>query len=137
MKLSHLLIASLFLSGACQNENDNTRPVDDLGTGRQFIRMSLNGDYEKAEALLLKDSSSNNLSLYKSWEAMDQKLSRDEKRNYREADIMIKETRVLGGDSGTVISYYNSYDKKPAAIKVVKKDGQWWVDFTYTLLPQK
>lgn len=137
MKLSRTAIAFAFLLGACQGGDEDTRPADDLGTGRQFIRMSLNGDYEKAEALLLKDSSSNNLSLYKSWEAMDKKLPRDEKRNYREADIMIRETKTLGGDSGTVISYFNSYDKKPAAIKVVKKDGQWWVDFTYTLLPQK
>ena len=55
-------------------------------------------------------------------------LDRDQLRN---ASIVINEIDNVN-DSVTVINFLNSYDNKPAVLKVIKHNGQWLTDLKYT-----
>ncbi|RYD73332.1 MAG: hypothetical protein EOP53_20290 [Sphingobacteriales bacterium] len=117
----------LFLFAACGQ--GDTRPSTALDTGRDFIRASLNGDFKKAERLLINDAE--NVQLFDSYKRYYEKMPADLKANYRNASYEINKFLEVD-DSTTIINYSNSYMKKPMDIKV-KKDGEvWGVDFKYT-----
>ncbi len=67
------------------------------------------------------------------------KVSRDynqysekDKNGYSEASITILQIMDVVADSVLVINYSNSYINRPQKLKVVKYNGEWKVDFTYT-----
>ncbi len=116
----------LFLLAACNNDD---RPTTALDTGREFIRASLNGDFKKAEPLLVNDAE--NKQLFDSYKRYYEKMPADLKSNYRNASYEINKFLEVD-DSTTIINYSNSFMKKPMDIKV-KRDGDVWaVDFKYT-----
>jgi hypothetical protein len=123
--LLSILIVSL---PGCNEKKD--RPDDALGTARAFIRASLDGNYEDAKELMLKDSINlfelNQLSLRYS-----QQLSVAEKEGYKNASIIIHSVDQVN-DTIVVVNYSNSYKQKKMPIKVILKEGDWQVDLNYT-----
>lgn len=120
-----LLLAVIF---SCNNEKED-KPATALDTGRAFIRASLDGNFEAAEKLLLRDSQ--NIQLFDSYKMYYGRLSDEKKKNYRSASYEINKY-LEADDSTTIINYSNSYMHKPMEIKVVRKNKSWQIDFKYT-----
>lgn len=118
----------LMLLAGCSPKAE--RPGDGLSTAREFIRCSLDGDYEMAESLLLKDSI-NLLELKELKERYQTDLSKADKAAFRNASILIHSVDQVN-DSIVIINYSNSYKKKKMPMKVILKDGLWQVDLNYT-----
>lgn len=126
-KLLIIFLASL-LFVSC-NSNSDKRPETALDTGRDFIRASLDGDFKKAENLLLKDSQ--NLQLFDRYKNYYKNLPEEKKQQYKTAEYNINKLTDVN-DSTTTINYSNSYMKEPMDIKVVRTNKEWGVDFKYT-----
>ena len=128
--IKKILTGILFLTMlySCNTEKEN-KPETALDTGRAFIRASLDGNFETAEQLLLKDSQ--NLQLFDSYKMYYGRLSDEKKKNYKSASYEINKYLDLD-DSTTIINYSNSYMHKPMEIKVVRRNKEWGIDFKYT-----
>lgn len=105
------------------------KPEDGLDAGREFLRAVLDGDYKKGELYVIPEEE--DLRLYKRYTEYMRKRPGKELIELKQASIIINKVEEFG-DSVQVINYSNSYSKKPSDIKVVRKDGEWWVDFSYT-----
>lgn len=125
-KIFVLFVAMGFLY-AC-NSGKESRPATALDAGRSFIRASLDGDYETAENLLLKDTM--NMQLFESYKKLFARLPQEKKKAYRDASYQINKYLDVD-DSTTIINYSNSYMNKPMEIKVVRKNEEWSIDFKY------
>ena len=128
-KFSPLYIVALLIClFSCQSSQEK-KPVTAMDTGREFIRASLNGEFDAAEKLILKDSQ--NVQLFESYKTFYQRLPQDKKDHYKKASYEINKYLDLD-DSTTIINYSNDYMNKPMDIKIVRKNKSWWVDFKYT-----
>jgi hypothetical protein len=121
------LIAALFFS--CNDPVGFKKPEDGLDAGREFVRAVLDGDYKKGELYVIPDD--DDLRLYKRYTDYMRKQPGSELIELKQASIIINKVEEVS-DSIQIINYSNSYTQKPMDIKVVKKDGEWWVDFSYT-----
>lgn len=121
------LLASLILS--CNNPAGFSKPEDGLDAGREFIRAVLDGDYKKGELYVIPEEE--DIRLYKRYTEYMRKRSGKELIELKQASIIINKVEE-SGDTLQIINYSNSYTKEPIDIKVVKKEGEWWVDFSYT-----
>lgn len=126
IKLFFFLIAISF--AACNNSPE-VRKTDPLESGRGFIEASLKGDYDEAKKYLLQDST--NIEYFNGLKDFNSKRSREEKEGYKDANILIDSTQIIS-DSVTIISYSNTYKKKPSKLKMVRQNNEWLVDFKYT-----
>jgi hypothetical protein len=117
-----LLVISVF---ACNNERTFKKAENAQDAGREFIRASLDGDYDKANFYLYEDST--NQFLLGRWKKDYANLSVDEKQKYKDADIMVLNI-TPENDSVTRYKYFNSYKKDTTIIKVLRINGEWLVD---------
>ncbi len=126
-KLVLILLVALSLY-ACQQKRE--RPAEALDTAREFIRSSLDGDYDWARELMIKDS----LNLYE-LDVIEKKyndeMSKKDKEGYKNSSIIIHSIDAVS-DTVVIVNYSNSYKKKQMPVKVIKRDGIWQVDFNYT-----
>ncbi len=109
----------------CHSEPSFTRAEDAQDAGREFIRASLDGNYEKARFYLLGDST--NRLLLQKWKSTYDSLSSEEKLKYRDAEIRPIDIHTLN-DSVTSYKYYNTFKKDTTTIKIVKVNGEWVAD---------
>lgn len=123
-----LLFFTLLIMASCKEKKAKV-PDTALDTGREFIRASLDGKFDKASALLLKDSE--NVQLFESYKVFYEKLPADKKKGYKDASYEINKYLDVD-DSTTLINYSNSYMNKPMEIKLVRKSKVWGIDFKYT-----
>ena len=120
---------------ACNNSEQPpvaNQPENDLDAARTFIRDALDGKFEHARQLMLRDSI-NDQSMdvtERSYEHMPQA----DRIGYRDASIQIHNTKTVADT--TFITYSNSYKNKNQNLKLVKINGQWLVDLKYTLQVQ-
>lgn len=121
-----LLTALLF---SCNDPVGFRKPEDGLDAGREFVRAVLDGDYKKGELYVIPDE--DDLRLYKRYTEYMRKRTGSELIELKQASIIINKVEEVS-DTIQIINYSNSYTQKPMDIKVVKKDGEWWVDFSYT-----
>jgi hypothetical protein len=126
-RLIYSFLAVLIFS--CCNPAGFSKPEDGLDAGREFIRAVLDGDYKKGELYVIPEEE--DIRLYKRYTEYMRKRSGKELIELKQASIIINKVEEFG-DTLQVINYSNSYTKEPIDIKVVKKDGEWWVDFSYT-----
>lgn len=99
---------------------------DAQDAGRQFIRASLDGDFQKARFYLLKDD--DNLYVLQRMETDYNKLDAEGKRNYRDASIRPVNI-VPVNDSVTRYSYWHTSNAKDTVtLKIIRKNGEWLVD---------
>ena len=106
------------------------KPENAIDCGRQFIDAIFKGNFKRARQLTLPDEQ--NLQLLNDRLAKDfrsrSSLDRDQLRN---ASIVINEIENAS-DTVTIINFLNSYDNKPAVLKVVNRNGEWLTDLKYT-----
>jgi type IV secretory pathway component VirB8 len=101
----------------------------DVDAARNFIRASLDNDFEKAKAYMLQDSVNN--------EYLDAamrnraNLPHEDNRSYKESSIRIYDIRKIS-DSVSVVNYSNSYKNTKDSLKLVRNNDQWLVDLKYS-----
>jgi hypothetical protein len=110
---------------ACNAGKTFNKAEDAQDAGRQFIRASLDGDYEKARFYLLNDSV--NLLLISKWQQGFDKMDRDTRQQYREANILPINIHAIN-DSVTSYTYSNSFRKDTTTVHIVRVNGEWLVD---------
>jgi hypothetical protein len=124
--LKTILASCLFIFiVACNAGKTFNKAEDAQDAGRQFIRASLDGDYEKARFYLLNDSI--NLLLISKWEQGFDKMDRDTRQQYREASIIAINIRAIN-DSVTTYTFSNSFRRDATTVNIVRKNGEWLVD---------
>ena len=129
--IKKILAAILFvvIIYSCSN-NKKENPSTAIGAGSAFIRATLDGDFTSAETLLLKDTE--NLQLFDVYKIRYERLPAVTKKSYRDASYNINNFKEEN-DSVKFINYSNDYLKKPMDIKIVRVNGNWKIDFKYTL----
>ncbi len=124
MKTILIYCLTVFLF-ACNAGKTFNKAEDAQDAGRQFIRASLDGDYEKARFYLLNDSV--NLLLISKWQQGFDKMSPETRQQYREANILPINIRTIN-DSVTTYTYSNSFRKDTTTVRIVRLNGVWLVD---------
>ena len=126
-KLTFLLLIVLAIVSCKQKEE---RPTDALNTAREFIRSSLDGNYERARELMIQDS----LNLYE-LDQLEKKykteMNDNDKAEYKKASIIVHSVENVS-DTVVIVNYSNSFKKKQMPVKVILRDGIWQIDFNYT-----
>jgi len=110
---------------ACNGGKTFTPAEDAQDAGRQFIRASLDGDYEKARFYLLNDSV--NLLLISKWQQGFDKMDQNTRQQYREANILPINIHAIN-DSVTTYTFSNSFRKDTTTVHIVRKNVEWLVD---------
>ena len=130
MKQFLLFALPIALLISCQeNKKENHKAADAEEAGREFVRASLDGDYEKTKFYLYQDSSNTNLTLLDKWRNDYNKLPEEEKINYKNASIIALEIKPEN-DSTAYYVYTNSFKQKDTTtLRIVKVRGEWLVDF--------
>lgn len=127
MKWSAIILSTLlFLS--CTNNETFVKAEDAEDAGREFIRASLDGNYNKAKFYLYKDSANFNIRLLDKWKQSYEVLNADEKKSYKAASIMPVEIAPSNDSAFYTYTYYNSYKKDTTTIRVLKVNDEWLVD---------
>lgn len=114
---------------SCSNNDVPGTSESDIDAARNFIRASLDNDFDKARSYMIQDSLNNEYLDA----AMRHRASRpkEENRLYKEASIRIFDTRKES-DSVSIISYSNSYRNTKDSLKIVRNNNQWMVDLKYS-----
>lgn len=122
----YLGIALVFVS--CKNESGFRKAEDAQEAGREFVRASLDGDYDKAKFYLLNDSTDTNVMLLDKWKKGYNKLKEEDKVGFKDANIIVLSVTPLN-DSVSSFVYTNTFENKDTTtIKIVKTGGEWLVD---------
>ncbi|WP_315817404.1 hypothetical protein [Paraflavitalea speifideaquila] len=120
------IIALTVTFAACSGSTGYEKAEDAQDAGRQFIRASLDGNYEKAKFYLLKDD--DNLTLLKKQQSNYQKMTNEDKHSFGEASILPIEIQPVN-DSVTNYKYNNSFHPTDTTtIRIVRVDNEWLVD---------
>lgn len=101
----------------------------------KFIRAALDGDYKKAKSFLLNDTTNKQMiEIYEN--NYNNKLTPDDKKAYKTASIrFLKETHKVN-DSVTIVHYSNSYKNIGDSLKIIRMNGQWFIDLNFTFQPK-
>ncbi|MCW3073882.1 MAG: hypothetical protein JWP69_951 [Flaviaesturariibacter sp.] len=128
-KLALIVLAVLFL-GACTNdEKVVTTSESEVDAARNFIRASLDNNFDEAKNYILIDST--NTEYLEAAQRNRAHLSKEDNLKYREASIQIYDTKKVA-DSASIVIYSNSYKNQKDSLKVVRSNGQWLIDFKYS-----
>ena len=112
---------------SCNTEAGYTKAADAQEAAREFIRASLDGNYDKASFYLYKDSAGVNEMLLNKWKTDYGRWSQEDKVGHKEANIIVITTEPTN-DSTLNYIFSNSYKKDTTTIKIVKSKGEWQVD---------
>lgn len=119
----------LFSFTACKTKDKAVASENDIDAARNFIQAALEGNYDKARTFMLNDSV--NVNWMDNMERSYMKNDEETKYNYRKASIHVHNISYPVKDSVTIVIYSNSFKNDHDTLKVVKKNGQWLVDFKY------
>ncbi len=123
----------LFASAAifsCSGDSNNA-PETDIETAGVFMQHIWKLEFNKAEKLLLKDETNNQV--FNRFEQYLKARPKEELDKYKTADFIINDTKPLN-DSVSIINYSGSFNKaEKTDLKVVRKKGQWLIDIKYTI----
>ena len=122
------IIAIIIVVSACESKETYVKAEDAEDAGREFIRASLDGNYEKAKFFLYKDSADFNIRLLDKWRTNYEALAGEEKSGYKSASIKPIEIAPAGDSSSYTYTYYNSYKKDTTTIRILKVNDEWLVD---------
>ncbi len=121
---------ALLLAACGNNEQDPAATAEgDADAARMFVRSALNGNYKDAQRYMLIDST--NLEDLAQAERMYLRDSLMRQRSLRESSIIVHDIKKQG-DSVSIVEFSNSFTKKRQAVKAVRVNGQWLIDFKYT-----
>ena len=127
-------IPTLLLLVSCSGPHSFKKAEDAQDAGREFIRASLDGDYDKATFYLYSDST--NQMLLGKWKKDYDRLDHEDQKKYKDADILPINIQTVN-DSVTSYTYANTYKKDTTTIKVVRINGTWLVDLKEILNAKK
>jgi hypothetical protein len=123
----HLIIVLLPIICSC-SQGSYSKAEDAQDAGREFIRASLDGNYNKALFYLYRDSSDTNVMLLDKQKKNYNQLPEEVKVNYKEASIRALRVEPVN-DSVVNYMYTNSYKPEDTTtIKIVRVNNEWLVD---------
>ncbi|TDX00783.1 hypothetical protein [Dinghuibacter silviterrae] len=124
-KYTYLLLALVAgLWSACHAPY--AKPSDPTEAGRDFINATLKADYAIADGYILQDTL--NQSTYRRYKQQYTSLPDAEKDSYAKASLVIYSVDKPS-DSTAVIDFSNTYKNERSRVFLVRKGGEWWVDF--------
>jgi hypothetical protein len=126
------LLFFLFLVSC--NDKSYKKAEDAQDAGREFIRASLDGDYDRADFYMLQDTT--NRLLMKKWRNDFERIDGDTKKKYKDASILVIDVHPVN-DSITSYTYSNSYMRDTTTISIVRIKGEWLVDLKEILNNKK
>jgi Domain of unknown function (DUF4878) len=132
--LKKILFPALLLLAACNNSHTFKKAEDAEDAGREFIRASLDGNYEKASFYLYADST--NKMMFSKWKKDYDRMSPEVQQKYKDAEIRILHIDKIN-DSATTFTYTNSYKNDTTTVRIVRMDGDWLVDLKEILNHRK
>ncbi|MCU7552501.1 hypothetical protein OCK74_25505 [Chitinophagaceae bacterium LB-8] len=133
---SVLFFSFLFLQFfcACKNSPDRSDTTqtseNDVDAARNFIRLALDGKYDRAREMVINDSL-NYQFIDQAERYYKQRMDISTRMAYRSASINILSV-VPQNDSVSIVHYSNSFKKQKDSLKVVNIHGQWMVDMKYS-----
>lgn len=127
MKKTFWLFALVVLAACSNTETSYTKATDAQEAAREFIRASLDGNYDKASFYLYKDSAGVNEMLLNKWKQDYSNWTKQDKDGHKDANIIVINTQPIN-DSAMNFIFSNSYKKDTTTIKIVKAKGAWLVD---------
>jgi hypothetical protein len=133
---SVLIFSFLFLQFfcACKNNPDRSDTTqtseNDVDAARNFIRLALDGKYDRAKEMVIKDSL-NYQFIDQAERYYKQRMDLATRNAYRSATINILNV-AQQNDSVSIVRYANSYKNQEDSLKVVRVNGQWMVDLKYS-----
>ena len=102
------------------------KATDAQEAGTEFIRATLDGDYDKAAFYLLKDTT--NLLLFEKQQANYKELNSNERSKYKAATIR-PVAITPENDSTTLYKYYNtSNPADTTTLRIIRSQDTWLVD---------
>lgn len=127
MKSISAILITICLA-SCGSSTTYEKAADAQEAGTEFIRASLDGDYNKALFYLYRDSTNTNLRLLEKWKSDYNRRSEEDKVKYKDASI-IALSITPENDSVQNFVYTNSFETKDTTtIKVIRLQGEWLVD---------
>jgi hypothetical protein len=138
---SVLIFSFLFLQFfcACKNSPDRSDTTqtseNDVDAARNFIRLALDGKYNRAREMVVSDSL-NYQFIDQAERYYQQRMDVSTRIAYRSATINILSV-VPQNDSVSIVHYSNSFKKQEDSLKVVQVQGQWMVDLKYSFPTKK
>ena len=124
-----LIIFSILLFAGCNSKKE--LPNTDIEVAKTFVKYVLENDFNEAASLVTNDAV-NNSYLKQIEKSQQEKWSKDEVEQYKNADVIIFEVSNVN-DTISIINYANSFKVlEKSKVKVVKINGQWMVDLKYT-----
>ena len=123
--LKKILFPALLLAAACNNSHTFKKAEDAQDAGREFIRASLDGNYEKASFYLYADST--NKMMFSKWKKDYDRMTPEDQQKYKDAEILPIDIHPIN-DSVTSYTYANSYKKDTTTVRIVRIHGDWMVD---------
>jgi hypothetical protein len=128
--LVHCFLFLLFIGCNSADKADVPTSENDVDAARNFIKAALEGHYDEARQLVVKDSFNTAwIDLLK--RNYQEHMSLGDKAGYREASINIHQVQSIN-DSITVINYSNSFKKQADSLKIIRQKGAWLVDLRYS-----
>lgn len=128
MKKTIGAVCLLAVFSSCSNNSAYKKAEDAEDAGREFIRASLDGNYDKAMFYLLKDSMQTNMMLLNKWKKDYNRRKEEDKVRYKDASIIAIKIEPIN-DSTVNYRYTNTFEiKDTTTIKVVKVNNEWLVD---------
>ena len=128
-------ITAIIFLFACNNSETKEPEVpvkleNGMEAASQFIRAALDGDYGKARRFLINDSTNKQtMDTYENY--YNNNRTPEDKKAYKTASIrFLKDTHEVN-DSVTIVHYSNSYSNKPDSLKVIRINGQWFIDLNF------
>ena len=122
------IIAGCIFIFSCNSNEGYTKAEDAEEAGTQFIRASLDGNYDKAKFYLYKDSADFNVRLLDKWKMNYENMDKQEKTGYKRATIRPVEIKPAEDSSTYSYTYFNSYKKDTTTIRVLRVNDEWLVD---------
>ena len=111
--------------------NSNNGPETDIETAGAFIKNIWKLDFNKAETMLLKDETNNQV--FSRFEQFFKARPMAELDKYKNADFIINDTKEPN-DSVHIINYSSRFNKEEKTdLKLVRKNNRWLVDLKYTI----
>jgi hypothetical protein len=128
LKISLTFLISVFIFSCQQNESS---PTTDIETAGAFMQDIWKMDFDKAEKLLLKDETNNQV--FSRFEQYMKAKPATELDKYKNAEFIINDTKPIN-DSVSIINYSGSFNKQEKTpLKLVRKNNKWLVDIKYTI----
>jgi len=122
------LLLIIILMNSCNNQARYQKAEDAEDAGREFIRASLDGNYDKAYYYMYKDSTNTNKMILDKWRKDYNMLKQQDKVNYKEANIIAVNIAPVN-DSTVNYMYTNTFENKDTTtIKIIKVNDEWLID---------